>query len=291
MIGKILNIGDEVIINIPDENWEWGYHPVPEQKGTRAKVTGFSEIEYTRVQNYGMEPGIYVNHSWVYLEGIKDAISACFLEFPDEEGYQRRMEHWRANQDQYVRLRDLPETELWEQDIVEPISSRMPWEGVTRLRVTSINYNYIGKFCNDSVTPMPIYNVEPVGGGAGYIAVRGSELKLVERGNIWKHYNGEKPVFKDLKEEMAFAKLLGQTDEVPNEATGKYSWTMAELIPAVKAGKVDVLKMSDGFFGGKPMRRAIRFRDRDLGERVRAEFLKEFGDADVEELDRMAAET
>lgn len=32
MIGDCLQIGDKVIVNIPKENWEWGFHPFEKTK-------------------------------------------------------------------------------------------------------------------------------------------------------------------------------------------------------------------------------------------------------------------
>jgi len=279
VIGEVLKSGDVVIINIPDENWRWGYRPVEKQRGTTATVEGFGEITYSRVQNYGKEPGVYINHAWVKVSGVeKGSVSSCFLELADGEEYERRLAHFREHRDEYdVRLRGLPEMELWEGDIVE-MPKGNPWPGSPRLKVSSINYNYLGQMRQDGVTPMPEYTVEPEGGKAGTVAVNASELKLIERGNVWKHFNGEKPVFADLSEEAAFFGMLGQVDEVPNPASGKYKWTLAEVVQAAKDGIVDCMTCDHGFFGTSKevQHRAQRFRDRELGERVRAKFVKEF---------------
>jgi len=66
MIGETLQIGDTVKINIEDEARQWGYSPCPND--TLATVIGFSEIAYGRVRNFGQEPGIYLNCSWIKLK-------------------------------------------------------------------------------------------------------------------------------------------------------------------------------------------------------------------------------
>jgi hypothetical protein len=280
MVGKIIQVGDKVAVNIPDENWDGGYRPVEHQWGTVATVKGFGEIHYTRIENYGREPGVYVNHSWVELEGIDGQISSCFLEpLVDEDEYKRRVEAFRKDPDAptKVRLRDLPEMALWEGDIVE-MPEGNPWNDEPRLKVARINYEYLGWMRTDGVTPMPEYTVEPEGGNAGTVAVNASELKLVERGNVWKYFNGKKPVFASLNEEAQFFVMIGRCIEVRNPVSQLFSWTLEEVVQGAKDGIVDCMACDYGIFNMSKgiIHRAQRFHDRGLGERVRAMFLKEF---------------
>lgn len=125
MLCELMKVGEKVIVNIPDENWEWGYRPVKKQKGTKAKIAGFGEIDYSRVQSYGREPGIYTNHSWVYLEGIEGSVSACFLEPDDSKEYEKRLKDFHAGKYHDEKpLRPLPEMKFWEGDIVS-----IDWHG------------------------------------------------------------------------------------------------------------------------------------------------------------------
>lgn len=282
MLGEILKVGDTVVVNIPDENWKWGCNPVGKQNGVKAKVVGFGEIHNTRIQSFGMEPGVYVNHSWVDIEaqGKREPIhiSSCFVDLEDKEEEKRRLRKYRdagGYLASKVRLRDLPETKLWEGDEVRWVGEQScPW-GERRIQVASINYDYFGQMCDDGVTPMPQYNISPIGGG-GYVAVRETDLELVQRGNVWKHYHGEKIQFASLEEEVVFADMIGQVDEVKNPANDLYVWTLDEVLAAIRDGTADGIAVSNGLFGTSKSTRAKRFRDRDLGRRVATETLKGF---------------
>lgn len=267
MIGETLKIGDTVIINIPDENWKWGYHPVKKQKGTEAKITGFGEIAYSRIQSFGKEPGIYTNHCWIQLEGIEGSVSSCFIELKDQEEYKKRCKNKR---DDKKSIRPLPETKFWEDDIVTFTSSAhyIPWKNEKEVKIASINYDYMDQKRNDG-SPMPEYNVTPINYNGGQIAVNENDLVLIRRGNVWKYFHNEKIEFKDLYEEANFFKMLGHYKEVPNPKTKLYSWTKDEVLQAIKDGIADCLSLDTGLFDTCLRHSAIRLRDRVLGEKVR----------------------
>ena len=277
MIGETLRVGDTVVVNIPDENWDWGYRPVKKQRGTKIKVVGFGEIAYSRIQNFGRGPGVYTNHSWVQLKGIEGFVSTCFIKLANKKEEAKRLKEFRKNRPVEKPLRPLPEMKFWEGDVVEVAwwDGHNPW-GEEDVVVVSINYDYLDQKRNDG-SPMPEYNVSPSEMG-GYVAVNESQMKLVRRGNVWKYYNGEKPVFKDIQEEADFFKMLGHCDEVPNPKTKLYAWTKDEILKAVKDGIVDGFSADHGLFGTMSdiQHRAMRFRDRDLGERVRQATIKGF---------------
>lgn len=278
MIGDVLVVGDTVVVNIPDSNWAWGYHPVENQNGTKAVVTGFGEIDYSRIQNFGKEPGIYNNYCWISLEGIDGLVSCCFVELEDKDEYERRVKRYHAGEYKKEPIKPLPEMEFWEEDVVSVNwDSESPWVGQSEFKIRSINYHYLEQKRNDG-GPMPEYNVEPAYVNGGHVAVNGSRVTLISRGNVWKHHNGEKPEFKDLSEEADFFRMLGHTDNVRNPENDLYKWELKEVIQASRDGIVDCLSVSGGIFGGNTRHETIRFRDRNLGERVRALFIEEFKD-------------
>ena len=290
VLGELLKVGDVVVINIPNENWEWGYHPVDKQNGIEAKVTGFDEIEYSRIQNYGREPGIYVNYAWVKLDVLgNDSISSCFLDLKDKAEYDLRYASWHHSEFDKSRkpIRPLPEMKFWEGDVVSvDWHGRDPSFGSVPYYVSAINYRYLGEKRQNG-NPMPEYNVTPVGESGCHVSLNESDLTLVERGNMWKHYNGEKPIFKDLREEANFFENLGKVEEVKNLATGVYSWTLREAITAIRDGVADGMRVGHGMFGvGKLRHHLMRFEDRDLGERVRAATVEGFKDADLDQEDK-----
>jgi len=291
MLGELAKVGDSVIINIPDENWNNGYHPVEKQKGTKAVVMGFDEIAHSRIQSFGKEPGVYTNHAWLKLD-IVDSISNCFVELEDQEEYKRRYASWNYlefNKKQKP-LRPLPELKFWEGDIVLcPLVTKNgnKFWNLNEIMVVSINYSYLNWTRNDG-SPMPEYDIGVVGHDGCTTAVNETDLTLVRRGNVWKYFNGEKPVFADLKEEVSFFHMLGHSDEVRNPATQLYKWTLSEALEAIREGTVDAFTGDYGFLGTEENIRisayrfryvrisAYRFRDRELGERVRAATLAGF---------------
>jgi hypothetical protein len=126
---------------------------------------------------------------------------------------------------------------------------------------------------------MPEYTIEPARGNGGTTWVNESDMTLIRRGNVWKHFNGEKLVFADLREEADFFSLLGHTEEVRNPACNLYKWEKDEVLKAVRDGIVDGFTMGGGIFGqGFARINAVRFRDRELGERVRQETIRGFAD-------------
>lgn len=268
MIGDVLGVGDVVVLDIPDENWSWGYHPVKKQKGTELEVTGFDEIAYSRIQNYGKEPGIYDNYSWVCLKGVEGSVSSCFLELKDGAEYKRRVKDFHNGKYEKGPIRPLPEMKFWEGDIVSiNWSGRNPWKDETRFRVVRIDYEYLGRKRDDG-SPMPEYTVECERGNSGMTAVNESDMSIISRGNVWKHFNGEKVEFKDIRQEADFFSMLGHTNDVRNPACNLYKWTKEEVLQAVRDGIVDGFTLSS-IFGGEPRISAIHFHDRELGERVR----------------------
>ena len=199
-IGETLQIGDEVLIMIPDENWNCGYKPVTKQKGTKAKIVGFGETYYSRTQSFGKEPGVYVCHSALSVKvGRKPVfvISDSYVELKDKKEDARRVKKYREAGgwgSRSTRLRDLPVMKFWEGDIVKYVGpGSSPWDGVESYRTVRIEYNYLGQMRNDGKTPMPEYSIEPnAEGRGGTTSVNESDLELVARGNVWKYYNGVK---------------------------------------------------------------------------------------------------
>jgi len=278
MIGEAMKVGDKVIINIPQENWDWGYRPVKKQKGTSAKITGFGEIAYSRIQSYGLKPGYYVNHCWCTLDKIEGSIGTFCLEPMNRRKYEAAIKIWceKSFIEKHVFLRELPEMKFWEHDMVTVKWNHKP--GSETVKIAWIEYNYLNQKRDDG-SPMPEYSVhlpdQDGGFNAGTCSVNESQLTLISRGNVWKYFNGEKPEFKDLSDEAQFFTMLGHCDEVPN-AKGTYAWEKDELLAAIKAGTVDGMNLINGMFGLGMSHRADRFRDRELGERVRQATIKGF---------------
>lgn len=276
MLGEVLRIGDRVVINISDENWNWGYRPVPVQKGVKAVVTGFGEITRGRVREYGVTPGVYVNKCWVCLDKTAHPVSSCFMDLADQAEYKRRIAAMGANIFSCgERLRDLPVTAFWEDDIVRITAS---WRAGQVAKIISINYHYFGKKRNDG-SPMPEYIIalaDSPGIGAVFSDLSGtydineSDLELVQRGRVWNYFNGNPVTFVDLKDEITFFTWLGHHKEIPNSATGLYKWTLSEILEAIKQGIADGFRVSNSFSRSAGLDHVVvKFTDRNLGVRVR----------------------
>lgn len=245
--------GDEVIVAITEENRSWGYRPFDNDEVV--KVIEFSTVHRGRVNNFGNEPGLYYNTSWLTVEnkaGKRDTINHLHLKnMPGSEyGSVERAE---------LRIRDLPETPLWEMDVVKCRDEVM--------KVLSIDYDAIGTFCNDGVTPMPIYQCGRDYGG--YSHYRERDLELVERGNVWKRAAGEKMVFADLEEEASFFNQVGEYEEIRNPALGSYKWTLEEALEAIQQGIAHGFKSGIAPYSQSPSINLIRFHDEMVGDRVR----------------------
>lgn len=288
MIGELLRIGDKVVIEIPKENREWGFNPVPD--GTVAEITGFSEIHYGRLNNFGRESGVYENRSWVDLKldsGETLNLSTCFVELQDKEQLNARKKIRKALMDQdpdflskeKTRLRDLPDTIFWEGDFVKfRPGSKLATDHPEGLQIVGINYEYIGQICDDGVTPMPLYRVSEGLKGGWHMSVGELDLVFVERGPVWKLAHDEPVEFDSLEDEANLANMMGRTKELRNPKSGLYSWTKDEVLAAIADGYAHGFSVSSGglFVPNTLNHSAVLFADEDLGRRVAAATLEGF---------------
>ena len=284
---QFIKLGDRVIVSIDPEKRHW--IKVKHEDGTIGEVVGFKQYDnyVCRVHNFGTKPGIYSQRGMPlvrFADRTGDYFSASDIAFEDPTLYEQRKRERTARggldtDDEYsntTRIGDLPETPFWEGDIVTVHSEHwggnfgapcVECETPAVLKVDSINYSdrhgehtysVSGKYATGHTT--------------GQIRAGKEELKLVERGNLWRHYNSEPLVFADIQEEILFNMQLHKVHEVKNPLRNDwYLWTRAEALTAIREGRADGFNVSQGFFGSGPSIRVQRFDDRDLGERVRAE--------------------
>jgi hypothetical protein len=263
MVREVIQIGDKAKLKVGKENREWGYNPGPDDM--EVEVVGFSEISYGRLQSYGRLPGVYENRCWPkvrFPDGHEDTISHCHLE--SDKSF------WEIGESK--RLRDLPETKFYEWDEVKVIGPRGCFDDKI---VTGIDYEWMKQKRNDG-SPMPHYRVSPDRSGGSYCSYGDSDLELVCRGPVWKYFHNEALVFASEMEEIQFFYALGHHKEVRNPRCDLYKWTLEEALESAKDGICDCLNVSGGLFGGTPHLCVIRFNDRELGERARKMFIREF---------------
>lgn len=270
MLGELMRIGDVVTVDIGQEAREWGYNPYPD--GTKVTIEGWGEIHYGHRHNYGYGPGVFENRCWVDVvdkKGKRVNISSCYLKGDPPKGRERQ---------DHIRLRDLPETAFWEEDVVvEPEICRM-WN-VKELHVVGIDYAMLTHKRDDG-SPMPIYRLsDDETGGMSTSSRDETKIKLVRRGNVWRYFHGEKPKFADLKAEAKFFDSLGHTTEIRNPKNELYSWTKDEVLEAIQNGLGHSMSVDRGFFGMSDTlhHRVIKFNDPELGARVAEATLEGFG--------------
>lgn len=291
MIGLFLRTGDRVIIMIPKENREWGYNPCAD--GTIAEVIGPTEIAYGRTDNFGKQPGVYENRSWINLrmpDGQTHAELDSRLTFVERGMEEIRKAEWiGAGRPEGAWLRELPETPFWEGDVIR-VPGR-PRDFATskidpRLNdpcayvVTKISYDRLDGQTNVG-TAWPAFQISDGMSTGWHTSVAAEDAVLVERGDVWKRAHGEPVTFRTLEEEAEFAMRTGTTVEVANPATNRYRWSLDEALAAIRDGVAHGISVGPNpllaaLGDASPRISAFRFRDEALGARVAAATLEGF---------------
>lgn len=296
--------GDRVVVKMDPEARAWG------RKGPRDGTEGII-LGKTRVLRYEgrfgnsrhfYEPGVYERDgSFIVLfDGDEDVTGLSLdeiiakntmdgldydIQFVDPNLAAQRLAEYHAFSSDYmarqthfeniVRVGDLPETAFWEGDTVLITNGRFDDEYRQNLhtQITGIEWYWDNR-------PYRVRWIDPVTGkdaGCGTSYINEADLSLIARGNVWREAHGEPLIFRDIREEAAYASGTGRTEEVRNPANELYSWTKDEALVAIKHNIADGFSLSAGFFGSGTSINVIRFTDRDLGERIRAETLNGFG--------------
>lgn len=278
-LSEILEIGDKVILNVDPEKRYWTdtYNDVPD--GTEGVICGFYDaiIYEPRVPVLVNQPGVYHKKgaASVWLPDGRIVPGDYCTTMVDKDEEERRDKAMRDEhgcfQVKLVRIGDLPETRFWEMDkvLVSYKNESDELQGVIR----SIDYHSMHDKCKDG-SPYPFYRVDfngSIGSGSE------SNMKLVERGNVWKYFHNEPVTFANLKEEASFFQLIGQAEEIRNPDNGLFSWSEDEVIAAIKKGTVHGFMVENGLFATGPHISARRFKNEELGKRVASATLEGFG--------------
>lgn len=291
MLDYVVQEGDEVTITIPKESRDCGYNPYPE--GTRATVLGFSEIAWGRLGSCGKQPGIYRNRAWCRIQledGSEHTEHTGRLDLVDSDDYKHRVDEWReagglnSHGEKQDFIRNLPDTPFWEGDLVRRVEqSHM---GVVTIigpdkpgdleifTIVGIQYDRLDYIRNEG-SPWPAYDISDKLGSCWRTSAPAHELVLVERGPVWKHFHNEIINFADLMEEANFYRMLGHYDEVRNPANDLFSWTLEEVLCAIKARTVHGICVSQSLFGSGTSVQAIKYHNEELGRRVATATLQE----------------
>jgi len=261
----LLRIGDEVVFKVDPERRAWTdtYKDVPD--GTVGIVCGICDVVIyeSRVPVLVHQPGVYHRKGAVsvWIRDGRIVPGDWSIEMVDKDQEKRRDAALRGAdgvlRTEQVRLGDLPETKFWEQDKVRV---RFPHDGSEyEMIIGRIDYHNMHKRRDDG-SPWPFYDVRFMEGGQ--TSAEESWIELIEHGNVWKYHNNKPLEFADLKAEVIFFHLVGQTEEIRNPRNGLYCWTEEEVLEDIKKGNVHC------FFVCGSRISALRFKDVALGERV-----------------------
>ena len=308
MLNNIALPGMKVVMNLDAETRSWRGKNAP-ANGTVGVLTHrnrdiFFRERFGNSMNFYV-PGVYAEDtSWnVLWEGTckLQSINSTDVEIhkDDKKRYDERAEDmWYApvmrnhtvsftqrenelnNSD---RVTDLPETKFYERDVIVTETERFHADNEGYEFIAArVNYSFSCHMQADDDDRGQLYDGTWIDPKTGEYARRGSligvcdrDYNLVKRGNVWKYFHGEKLKFRSLREEISFYAGLGDMQEVRNPASDHYQWTLDEFKQAVKADIIDGMT-AGGLLLPSDNINAYRFKNRDLGERVRQETMKGF---------------
>ena len=295
MLSEMMRPGDRVVFKRGTDYYaadgdpaEDGAQGVVRQK---CRITNYQE-------RFGLvvrEPGVYELDGPVIIEwdnGLVSQPNGYKLEMVDKDEYERRLKEYHARVkeigwvaadaecDNRVRIGDLPTSKAWEQDFIKITSAK---HGIEYGVVAGIDYYHHDELGKVTYRFNITDENKNITGGQTY--AREDEIEVLERGNVYKHYNGKPVTFKDLQEEAAFYAGMGKSEEVRNPANKLFSWTLVEVLAAVREGIVDSISVSNVPFAMTTKISATKFSDEELGARLRAATLAGWEGADVQALD------
>jgi len=274
----LYRIYDEIEIKIDRETREWSPQLYPPD-GTRGVVVGYHTMEIWRGRawEFGRKPGKYIANGAIrvrFADGTGGNYSSGHLKHVDPAIYEERQKQRAAfklnDPPTDIWVESLPELPFYEMDHVEFDVAQWGEKNI-RGTVGRISYGDINTKCNDG-SPYPIYDINMEQGGS--VAITADQLKLIKRGPVWQHFKNEPQTFATLNDEMVFHVSMGWYDEVRNPNTHIFNFNFEDLKAAVKA---DIADCGRGhMFSFRRSREgvsAIRFTNREFGERVRQHFL------------------
>ncbi|NTF23612.1 hypothetical protein G6L37_35145 [Agrobacterium rubi] len=210
------DIGHEVVVN----SRETPRKGLP--NGEVVTIEDFLSLYEGRTVGIGVPPGLWRNHSWAMVRdarGVLHEISIHDLE-PMPGAGQALVPR--------VLLEPLPDTPFWEDDLVETYQGRVG-------QVSTIDYENIARGDRDWAA----YRVRYENGIEERLHAR--SLTLVERGNVWRFYNDESPVFETVLEEIKFYNRISHVTEVANVAEGMAMFHWDDALQLLKSGEIDVI--------------------------------------------------
>ncbi len=240
----LLQVDDKVRVRIDP------FFPKPEGQypvGATGEIVGFGLKSICRTATfYHQPPGMYLEPEWPFVRfgtAVIRNIRSNSLELIDEAEYARRLERSQSENPRQQTLRgafvsDLPDTEIWEGDIVRPKPNygRGKNDKPKKLKkyglipglpdaymVTYMSFHKPGEII-ESLDEYPRFSIGDRFLRTSKDGFLDYDLELVERGNFWRRAHGEPLVFKDLAEESFWAWMVGEVEYVPAPPVPRKPW-------------------------------------------------------------------
>lgn len=266
ILEEFTRIGDRVIASYTEKDTRESNQidrNVP--NGTLGTIVGYVEcINYYDVNDYPNPPiGKYRSNGIPYIKwdnGYSNSSSVHYVCF--ENDIDGKIKKQRSDDSEYrsafntiTRIDDLPETKYKLGNVVLLKQGTNYWSGKIAV-INRVNCYTCGEFCNDGITPYPIYHVTFEDGTSA--SFNDNDIsELVSLGNYWAWQNDRtKLVFKDICEEISFHYSVGVLKQVRNEHSLLYSFTLQEVIEELENNKgqcIDLNVMFYCFLKNKPL--------------------------------------
>ncbi len=311
---ELSQVGDEVTVytwspsgSMYDENGKRHSFTIPFPNGFPGVIAGFSFHTFGRLQSPNAvrfrAPGLYTSLQYPYVrfaDGRITSIDANHLHNRTARGREGGM-RCSLPQPHYLvgeRMCDLPETYLWEGDTVRISKVYAKGRSVRQLaseqipghpdafRIMHVRFSR-GTDLRESMNNEPHFSLTNRLFQYGLTTEEGqgrdsywpeSGLELVERGNLWRQFQGQPLVFGDLQEEATFFAFTRAFDEVtPQRVYNQYGERMDEDFISLEEARRLVQDgrghgiVADFFEKEKALIEShivLRFHDESLGQRV-----------------------
>jgi len=288
VLEAFLHIGDRIVAQNSKSTLE--YRQADKPDGTMGTVIGFYRYQTAYGPNQireNIQPGIYEGNGVSYVRwddgttGRLNCHDACFVDESLNET-RRADTAYREAFNTLYRVGELPELRYMIGNVINTKVRRGIGGDFKQIigKITSIDYLRAKEFCDDGVTPYPIYTVNFEDEGYSQ-SLRESEIyAVIDHGNYWAWNNDKTKLrFKDIREEASFYISIGMSEQLRNPRTGDYSWSIEEALTAIKEGTGDVISTTGSFFGSNPFPIVFRFIGLpDLSQRLQTKTLEGFSE-------------
>jgi hypothetical protein len=226
--------------------------------GELVTIVDFATRFEGRTAGVGVPPGLWRNYAWAEVRN-----SRGIVQYIHTSDLQPLPEHDVVHLPR-VLVRELPDTQFWEDDIVEVFDGR-------RGCVSFIDFDALERPVGDQ----PVYHVRMVGRQSNE-RFHARALDLVERGDVWRFYHGEPLEFGSAADEASFHHRISHVTSVANVAHDTMAFSWDQAVEALRTGDADMIWHNWAVPSADPgySVNCYTIDDPEVGERCRLEFLE-----------------